>query len=90
MNIRGKGKDIVNICLGHENEGNATAYIIRNKLTGSGNITPIVDAYTEGFERGIKFLANYLKEYGIRIEIHDKLVQTTDKEDWYSGEVVEH
>ena len=90
MNIRGKEKDIVNICLGHESEDNATAYIIQNKLTDSGNITPIIDAYTEGFERGIKFLANYLKEYGIQIEIHDSIVQTSNKEDWYSGEVVEY
>lgn len=89
MNIRGKNKDIEDIRMGHESEGNATMYVIQNKLTESGNINPIINAYTEGFQRGIEFLASYLKEYNIQIEIFDKVVETINREDWYSGEVIE-
>ena len=88
MNIRGKEKDIVNICLGHEVEDFACGFIMKHM--GDDEPPSNILAYTEGFERGIKFLANYLKEYDIQIEIRDELVQTTDKEDWYSGEVVEY
>lgn len=89
MNIRGKNKDIVEIRMGHESGDNAIMYIVQNKLTESGNITPIIDAYTEGFQRGIEFLANYLKEYDIQIELFDKVVETNNREDWYSGEIIE-
>lgn len=88
MNIRGKEKDIVNICLGHESESLACGFVM-NHMDDDKHVSNLL-AYEEGFEQGIKFLANYLKEYGIQIEIHDELVQTTDKEDWYSGEVIEY
>lgn len=88
MNIRGKEKDIVNISLGHEAESFACGFVMKHM--DDDEPTSNLLAYTEGFEQGIKFLANYLKEYDIQIEINDSLVKTTNKEDWYSGEVVEY
>lgn len=89
MNIRGKNKDIVNIMLGHESESYATGYVIEHKLASSGCVNPIIDAHEAGFNAGITFLANYLKEYGITIEIFDNEIITTNREDWYSGEVID-
>lgn len=93
MNIRGKEKDIVNISLGHEAESFACEYVAShtddNESKSSRTASKLL-AYEAGFVNGIKFLANYLKEYDIQIEIHDEIVKTTNKEDWYSGEVVEN
>lgn len=89
MNIRGTNKDIENIRMGHESESYATGYIMEHNLSSSGYVTPIMEAHEAGFNAGITFLANYLKEYGITIEIFDKEIKTSNREDWYSGEVIE-
>lgn len=93
MDILSKTKDITNICLGHECDSYATMYLVEHHEEIKERVEPVIssyDAYANGFEDGIKFLANYLKEYGIDIVIREEVVKTTPKEDWYSGIVVEH
>lgn len=87
MNIRGKNKDIIDIRLGHESESFGTGWLMCHNDTPV-DIGYVLNAYEDGFYQGIEFLANYLKEYDITIEIFDKPVSTTDKEDWYSGDVI--
>lgn len=87
MNIRGSKKDIVNICLGHEAEGYALGWLTYNKDREIPKDN--LGAYEDGFERGIRFLANYLQEYGITIEINDDKVDTISKDVWYSGEIID-
>lgn len=89
MNILSKTKDITDIRLGHNAESAATMYFFHHKFEQEQYI-PVTDAYADGFEGGIRFLANYLKEYGIDIVIREEVVKTTPKEHWYSGIVVEH
>lgn len=89
MNIRGKNKDIVNIRMGNESESYASEYVKQHNLVSFNSITSIIEAHTDGFISGIMFLANYLKEYGIAIEVFDKEIKTFNKEDWNSGEVID-
>lgn len=93
MNIIGENFNIEDIRFGHESEGHAFGYVIKNKFMESKTpeeISGIISAHEDGFECGIKFLANYLAEYGIKIELHDKILETEEKEHWYSGEIVKH
>lgn len=87
MNIRGKEKDIVDIRLGHESESYAMGWVIENNKSESHKAD--WQAYEDGFEQGIRFIANYLSEYGINIELYDKVVDVKQKDDWYSGTIIE-
>lgn len=91
MEIIGQDFNIEEICFGHETEGHAFGYVIKNKFMESKTqeeISSIIWAHEDGFECAIKWIANYLAEYGIKIKLHDKILETSPKDSWYSGQIV--